>query len=157
MRGLVLASCLLLIAAPVVRAQSDSTKKPQAALQWGPAPPVFPKGAQMAVVSGNPSQEGPFELQLSFPSGYKIAPHFHPTEETVEVKQGTFLVGMGDKLDVKKTTAMKKGDHGTIPAEHHHYAIAKGKTVVDVKSTGPFAMTYVNPEDTPTDARQSQP
>jgi quercetin dioxygenase-like cupin family protein len=103
----------------------------------------------MAVVDGDPSQTGPFEVQLSFPNGYKIPPHFHPTDETVEVKQGTFLVGMGDRLDVKKTAAMKKGDHGTIPADHHHYAVAKGKTVVDVKSTGPFAMTYVNAADDP--------
>ena len=56
---------------------------------------------------------------------------------------------MGDRLEIKKTTAMKKGDHGTIPADHHHYAVAKGKTVVDVKSTGPFAMTYVNAAETP--------
>ena len=37
------------------------------------------------------------------PDGYKIAPHTHPTDEIVEVKQGTFLVGMGDTFDVEKT------------------------------------------------------
>jgi len=156
MRSFGTAVCLLVLAIPALRAQDSSSVKQDSAssakpavLQWGPAPAVFPKGAMMAVVDGDPSQAGPFEVHLSFPNGYKIPPHFHPTDETVEVKQGTFLVGMGDRLDVKKTAAMKKGDHGTIPADHHHYAVAKGKTVVDVKSTGPFAMTYVNAADDP--------
>jgi quercetin dioxygenase-like cupin family protein len=155
MRSFGTAACLLVLAIPALQAQDSSSAKQESAsaksavLQWAPAPAVFPKGAMMAVVDGDPSQAGPFEVQLSFPNGYKIPPHFHPTEETMEVKQGTFLVGMGDRLDVKKTAAMKKGDHGTIPADHHHYGVAKGKTVVDVKSTGPFAMTYVDPADDP--------
>jgi hypothetical protein len=67
----------------------------------------------------------------------------------VEVKKGTFLVGMGDTLDVSKTNTMKAGAKGNVPANHHHYAVAKGATVVSVTSMGPFAMTYVNPADDP--------
>lgn len=148
MRGFNLASCLLLFAAPALMAQETAAAK-SPALQWGPAPPVFPKGAKMAVVSGDPSQAQPFEVQLSFPSSYRIPPHFHPTDETVEVKRGTFLVGMGDKFDLKQTKPMKKGDSATMPAEHHHYGMARGRTIVDVKAMGPFAMTYVNPADDP--------
>ena len=148
MRGFHLASCLLVFAAPALMAQTTTTTK-ASALKWGPAPAVFPKGAEMAVVSGDPSQARPFEVQLSFPNGYRVAPHFHPTDETVTVKQGTFLVGMGDKFDLKQTKPMKKGDSATVPAEQHHFATAQGKTVVDVKAMGPFAMTYVNPADDP--------
>jgi hypothetical protein len=36
----------------------------------------------------------------------------------------------------------------------HHYATAKGATVVEVTAMGPFAMTYVNPADDP---RQAKP
>ena len=117
---------------------------------WGPAPQVFPAGAKMAVVSGDPSKEGLFRVELSFPDGYKIPPHFHPTDEVVTVQEGTFLVGMGDKLDPKKTKAMKTGDSGTMAAGMHHYGIARGATVVAVSAKGPFAMTYVNPADDPT-------
>jgi quercetin dioxygenase-like cupin family protein len=148
MRGVSLASCLLLLAAPALQAQAADHQK-SAALKWGPAPDAFPKGAQMAVVSGDPSKAEAFEVQLSMPSGYKIPPHFHPTDEVVEVKKGTFLVGMGDQLDRKKTAPMKAGDKATVPAEHHHFGVAKGKTVVDVKATGPFAITYVNASDDP--------
>jgi len=104
---------------------------------------VFPPGAKMAVVSGDPSKAGSFTIQLAMPDGYRIPPHFHPTDEAVEVKQGTFLFGMGDTLDVAKTQAMKAGARGSVAANMHHFAIAKGATVVVVTAVGPFAMTYV--------------
>jgi quercetin dioxygenase-like cupin family protein len=118
-------------------------------LKWGPAPAVFPVGSQMAVVSGDPSKPGPFTIQLSMPDGYKIKPHTHPTDESVNVVEGTFLVGMGDKWDAAKVKPMTMGATGAIPANMAHFAEAKGKTVVQVSSTGPFAMTYVNPGDDP--------
>lgn len=118
-------------------------------LKWGPAPGAFPAGAQMAVVSGDPSKSGPFVIQLSMPDGYKIKPHTHPTDETVKVVKGTFVVGMGDTWDVSKAKPMAAGATGSVPANAAHYAEAKGKTVVQVTSTGPFAMTYVNPADDP--------
>ena len=127
----------------------DSATANAPKLSWGPAPTVFPKGAKMAVVSGDPGKAAPFTVELAFPNGYKIPPHFHPTDEAVEVKKGTFLVGMGDTLDVSKTNAMKVGDKGQVPAQMHHYGIAKGATVVSVTAMGPFAMTYVNPADEP--------
>ena len=120
-----------------------------AGLQWGPAPAVFPAGAKMAVVSGDPSKAELFLVELSLPNGYKVPPHFHPTDEVVEVKEGTFLVGMGDKLDPKKTSPMKPGDKATVPANTHHFAIARGATIVAVSARGPFALTYVNPADDP--------
>jgi len=103
----------------------------------------------MAVISGDPSKAALFTVQLSMPDGYKIPPHFHPTDESVEVKQGTFLVGMGDTLDLAKTKTMKAGDKGSLPATMHHFAAAKGATIVAVTAMGPFAMTYVNPADDP--------
>jgi quercetin dioxygenase-like cupin family protein len=146
-------SALLLLWTVTLQAQAASTHTNHK-LTWGPAPAVFPKGAEMAVVSGDPSKAAPFTVELSFPDGYKIPPHFHPTAERVTVKKGTFLVGMGDSLDLSKTKTMKPGDKGEIPAEHHHYAAAKGATVVSVTAKGPFAMTYVNPADDPQQAEQ---
>jgi quercetin dioxygenase-like cupin family protein len=146
-RTLPLSACLLMWAA-TLHGQATSTHKTPA-LSWGPAPAVFPKGAKMAVVSGDPSQAAPFTVELSMPDGYRIPPHSHPTDEIVEVKKGTFLVGMGDTLDVSKTNAMKVGAKGQVPAQHHHYAVAKGATIVSVTAMGPFAMTYVNPADDP--------
>jgi quercetin dioxygenase-like cupin family protein len=146
MRMLSLSAGLLLWAV-TLHGQANSNK--DTTLTWGPAPAVFPSGAKMAVVSGDPSKPEMFTIELSMPKGYKIAPHFHPTEESVEVKKGTFLVGMGDTLDVAKANPMKAGAKGSIPANHHHFAIAKEATVVSVTAMGPFALTYVNPADDP--------
>jgi quercetin dioxygenase-like cupin family protein len=130
-----------------VAISGDTVSQP--ALQWGPAPAVFPAGAKMAVVSGDPGKPGLFEVELDFPDGYRVPPHFHPTDEAVEVKQGTLLVGLGDKLDPKKTNPMKKGDKGSLRANMHHFSIAQGPTIISVTAQGPSAMTYVNPADDP--------
>ena len=147
MRALPLSTCLLLWATLLHGQTASAPKTP--ALVWGPAPAVFPAGAKMAVVSGNPGKAEQFTVELAFPDGYRVPPHFHPTDEAVEVKQGTFLVGMGDSLDLAKTNAMQPGAKGKVPAGMHHYAAAKGATVVSVTAMGPFAMTYVNPADDP--------
>src|SRR5882724_12144914 len=124
MRAFSLSTCLLLAVAPAIHAQ--------AALKWGPAPAVFPMGARMAVVSGDPSKAAPFVVELAMPSGYKIPPHFHPTDEIVEVKKGTLLVGMGDKLDLSKAKAMKAGEKTPMAAKAHHFAAAQGATFIQV-------------------------
>ena len=80
----------MLFCAVALHAQGAPTHKSK--LSWSPAPAVFPKGAKMAVVRGDPSKAEQFTVELSFPNGYKIAPHFHPTDETITVKKGTFLV-----------------------------------------------------------------
>ena len=103
----------------------------------------------MAVESGDPMKSGEFVVRLQFPDGYKIPPHFHPTDEHVRVRAGTFLVGMGDKLDAAKAKPLAVGDTGSMPAKMHHFAIAKGPTTVSVRAEGPFTMIYVNPADTP--------
>jgi quercetin dioxygenase-like cupin family protein len=150
-RSLFLAA-LLLLGAVMLQAQYSTVKQTEAALKWGPAPAVFPKGAKMAVVSGDSGKPAKFTIELSMPDGCRIPPHFHPTDESVEVKKGMFLVGMGDTLDLGKTKPMKAGDKGEVPAETHHFAAAKGATVESVRAMGPFAMTYVNLEDDPQQA-----
>src|SRR6476646_5794664 len=47
-------------------------------LKWGPAPSVFPKGAQIAVLSGDPFKDSLYVVRLKMPSGYKIPSHNHP-------------------------------------------------------------------------------
>ena len=120
-----------------------------AKLTWGPAPPFLPAGAKFALVSGDPSKSGPFEIELNMPNGYLIPPHTHPTAETVSVKSGHFVYGMGDKMDRKVEKTMTAGQSGTMPPNTAHWAHAKGHTVVAVTGNGPFTITYVNPVDDP--------
>ncbi len=139
--------------ATTLHAQAQAGKKAgdekRAALTWGPAPDVFPAGAKMAVEKGDPTKSGEFIVRLQFPDGYKIPPHFHPTDEHLRVRSGTFLVGMGDKLDASAAKPLAAGDTETMGAKMHHFGIAKGPVTVSVRAEGPFAMTYVNPADNP--------
>ena len=117
-------------------------------IQWGPAPPVVPPGAQL-VVAGDPSKEGLFTMRLKMPANYKIAAHNHPTDEFVTVISGDFRVGLGDKLDMDKGQSLKAGAFAGMPAGMNHYAWTAEETVVQIAGPGPFAMTYVNPADDP--------
>jgi len=141
MRVVTLLGALVLMAGATAAAQTE--------LKWGPAPAVFPAGAKLAVLQGDPGGTGLFTVRLDLPNGYTIMPHFHPTDEHVTVIQGTFLVGMGDAADFTKSQALPPGGFITAGANMHHFARAKGHTVVQVTAMGPFALTYVNPSDDP--------
>jgi hypothetical protein len=120
-----------------------------AELKWGPPPPVFEQNAQMALVSGDPSKPGLYCVRLKMPAGYKVMPHWHPTDEHVTVISGTFALGMGDKVDPATMTELPAGGYALLPATMHHYAMAKTECIVQVHGMGPFALTYVNPADDP--------
>lgn len=119
-------------------------------IQWGAAPAVFPKGAEMAVLSGDPGKADIYVVRLKMPSNYKIPAHWHPTSEYVTVISGSFHIGMGDKLDEKNGIELKAGGFGVAPEHMNHYAWTTEDTIVQVHGQGPFALTYVNPADDPT-------
>ena len=146
---LVAVVALAVTAVPSHAQQHAKRAEKAAKLSWGPAPPFLPAGAKFAVVSGDPSKSGPFEIQLDMPNGYLIPPHTHPTAETVAVKSGHFVYGMGDKVNAKSEKTMKPGQSGTLPPNMAHWAHARGHTVVSVSGNGPFAITYTNAADDP--------
>jgi anti-sigma factor ChrR (cupin superfamily) len=97
------------------------------------------------VLEGDPTAAGTFTIRLKLPNGYKIPPHTHPTVENVTVLTGTFRAGMGTTFDDSKLTDLGRDGFVSIPAEHAHYAMARGETVVQVHGLSPFVLTYVNP------------
>jgi quercetin dioxygenase-like cupin family protein len=144
---------VLSMVAPTALADAPMAMFTPGDIKWGDAPPVFPKGAKMAVLYGDPSKAGElFIVRLKMPAGYKIPAHWHPTDENVTVVSGTFNMGMGDKLDPAKTKAFPAGSFAVAPAKVNHFALAKTAAIVEVSAIGPFAMTYVNPDDDPTKA-----
>jgi quercetin dioxygenase-like cupin family protein len=134
-------------------AQTDThvIASPQEA-KWGPAPPVLPPGAQIAVLSGNPMGAGPYTVRLKFPAHYAIPAHSHPTDENVVVTSGSLTFGMGDALD-KKAAANKtlnSGGYALMPSGMNHYAFTGSQeTTIVLYGTGPVEFKYVNPADDP--------
>jgi quercetin dioxygenase-like cupin family protein len=88
-------------------------------------------------------------VRLKMPAGYKIAPHWHPTDEHVTVLAGTFSLGMGDTFDKAAMKDLPAGGYVLLPAEMRHYAMARTAATVQVSGPGPFALNYVNPADDP--------
>jgi quercetin dioxygenase-like cupin family protein len=122
---------------------------PSGEIKWKEGPPSLPKGAQIAVLEGDPNKEGPFAFRVKIPDGYRVPPHTHPKTERITVISGTFNVGMGDKFDEKKTRPMPTGTYGYWPAGMKHFVCAKGETVLQFHGMGPWSIKYVNPDDDP--------
>src|SRR5215467_11842553 len=49
-------------------AQEHHVVVPVDKVQWNPAPPILPPGAQLAVLEGNPGAKGPIVMRLKFPA-----------------------------------------------------------------------------------------
>jgi len=122
---------------------------PTAAVKWMDAPAYLPKGAKLAVLVGDPSQQAPFTIRLQMPDGYKIAPHTHPTDEHVTVISGLLRAGMGKSWDDKLLVDLPAGSYTNMASQSPHFVVTKGATVVQVHGIGPFVVSYVNPSDDP--------
>jgi quercetin dioxygenase-like cupin family protein len=146
---LVLALGLLLAGTAIAFAQDMRPPINADDVKWGPVPPNIAAGAQLAVISGDPSKEGLFVIRLKMPAGYKVPAHYHPQYENVTVLTGEFHVGMGDKLDTDKGMLLRPGGYVEAPAKMHHYAWVTSDTIVQIAGPGPFGIIYVDPTDDP--------
>jgi hypothetical protein len=118
-------------------------------IEWRPASPMLPPGAQAAVLAGDPKQAGPFTIRLKLPDGYKVPPHWHPADKHVTVISGAFGIAMGEQFDVAKGKELGVGGFMVMPTGVRHFAWVKGETVIQVHGIGPWAINYVNPADDP--------
>jgi len=85
--------------------------------KWGPAPPMLPPGAQIAVLAGNPMAAGAYTVRLKFPANYAIPAHSHPTDENVAVVSDTPLVRVAEPLTVQVTVPVLAAVGLSAPAD----------------------------------------
>ncbi len=119
------------------------------ALTWKDNP-ARPKGAQTAVLLGDPTKTGEVVVvRVKLPANYAVPPHTHPYAETVTVISGSVGNGMGEKFE-KKGEMLKPGAFFALPAKHAHYVWTETEEVIiQVQYIGPFAIDYINPADDP--------
>ncbi|EKS41909.1 cupin domain-containing protein [Afipia broomeae] len=141
-------SLTILFPFPATAADNHAVVSPDQ-LKWAPAPPAFPKGAQMAVLSGDPSKEGLYVVRVKVPAGYKVPPHTHPNDENVTVISGTFNIGMGGTFNDKNGSALKAGGFALAPKGMQHYAWFTEDSIIQLHGMGPQGIIYVNPADDP--------
>ncbi|MCD6063321.1 MAG: cupin region [Flavipsychrobacter sp.] len=118
-------------------------------MQWMDAPAGLPRGAKVAVLSGNPAAKGMFTIRIKFPAGYIVPAHWHPTDEHITVISGNFKMGMGDKFEKTGLIPQSPGSFLVMPARTNHFAAADAETIVQLHGMGPFEINYVDPNDDP--------
>ena len=129
------------------QAEHSMTATSAASLEWSPIqPPGFKAGMEIAVVQGDPAAANePYTVRLRFPDGYRFPSHYHPKAENVTVLSGTFLLSMG-KTENEELTAYSAGDYLHIPPTQPHFGGARGATMIQLHSEGPFEILLSNPE-----------
>jgi quercetin dioxygenase-like cupin family protein len=129
--------------------EMDNTLVTPAEIQWRPAPPVLPKGAQGAVLYGDPTKDGLFAMRFKLPKGYRVAPHTLSKAGTFTVISGTFRIGTGEKADPSKARAMPAGSFIALPPGAPHFVSVDEETVVQLNNIGPWELTYSDPKHDP--------
>ena len=118
-------------------------------IQWQPFP-AFPPSARLAVLVGDPSQDGPYLIRVKLPSGVKLMPHKHPEDRIYTVMSGVFYIGIGDEFDGDKMQAYPPGSVVVLPGNTWHFHWAKsGEYVTQVSAIGPLGLEYAEAGDDP--------
>ena len=126
-----------------VTATATATVLTPDTIHWMPAPGMT--GVEMAVMAGDPTKAGSlYTLRLKLPDGYKVPVHWHTDTERVTVISGTALFAIGHSIDLSKAVTLPAGSFIVIPANAHHWVVAKGETVLQTTGTGPFAMNLMH-------------
>ena len=146
---LVASAAILALPLSAALAEEDHVLLTPDEIEWNPGPPSIPEGAEATVLYGTPGEEGLFALRLRMPDGYHIPPHVHPRPEVVTVISGTFKIGMGEDPDPDAATALEPGSFFAFPPGMAHYAFTEGETVIQLNSTGPWDLEYVDQDDDP--------
>src|SRR5437879_9119796 len=91
-------------------------------ISWADGPPSLPRGAQFALLEGNPAEAVPLTLRLKLPPNYRIPPHWHAVLEHVTVLSGTLNVGTGEQPTYSGGTALLPGSYAVMPQKMVPYA-----------------------------------
>ena len=119
-----------------------------ATLRWMPSA-VLPKGAEGAVLIGDPAKSGEIVIvRTKFPANYLAPAHTHPFTETITVISGS--VGFGeDKID-KAIPMATPGAVFLNPAGHAHTVWTGDEpAIIQVQYIGPGGIDFLNPADDP--------
>lgn len=150
---------ILLLAASIAVAQSSKGQQdsPQGMVavtpdhvRWFPAGSSLPPGAQVAVLSGDPSRPGAdYAIGIKFPDGYEIPPHKLTADVSIVVVKGSLVLGIGEQFDRSQGREFPAGSFITLPKGTPHSEWAKGETILYSYGVAPVETIYVNAAEDP--------
>jgi mannose-6-phosphate isomerase-like protein (cupin superfamily) len=103
------------------------------------------RGAEIAVLHGNPSEAGHYIVRIRFAANWDGRPHRHNGAELLTVHSGTWYVADGDDLDREAAVELSSGSFMALPAGTAMRAFTGDDgAVVDIQGVGPFATHYLD-------------
>ncbi len=95
-------------------------------------------GVRTIVLSGDPSQTGPYVLRLIIPPQTTILSRTHSDDRTATVVSGVFFFGYGSENTPNQTKNLPQASFFTEPAGVPHFGATTSEgAVIDVSGTGP--------------------
>lgn len=118
-------ACALMSACATSSAQvapeAAITRTVSSELQWGPCPPIFPAGCQIAVLHGDPARPNA-DVFLRVPGGYQIPAHSHTSPERMVLVEGQLNV----RYKGAAAEMLTPGEYAYGPAKTAHQASCLG-------------------------------
>ncbi len=137
--ALAIGAIALTFAGASAGAQAAPAPKPvtasvTSALEWGPCPPIFPAGCQIAVLHGDPAKPNA-DVFLRVPGGYTIPPHSHTSPERMVLVEGKLTV----RYQGASPEDLTPGEYAYGPAGLPHVATcdAAGPCTLFIAFEGP--------------------
>ena len=113
----------------------------------GPEDLLPSEGGRVVNVYGDPSEEGIYVIQITWPPGSGSRPHYHDQARYINVLKGHWYVATGPESDVYDPDSMTRVGPGTFiyePPYGHHYDMAKDEeVVVQIFGMGPVNTTSI--------------
>lgn len=147
-RAITCFGCMLgvLLCAPALASAQGLPRDAEGFLIVPPFPKPAEGGRQVAII-GNPSQPGPYVIQITWAPGTGSTPHYHNQDRYIQVLKGTWWVSTGaasDVYDPARTIPVEAGTFIFEPAGGHHYDMAKDEEViVQIWGVGPVNSTRI--------------
>ena len=107
-------------------------------------------GIRTTILSGDPTQAGPYAIEIRVPPHTRIAPHSHRDERFGIVVSGAWFFGYGAVADTLRAKPLASGAFYTEPGATAHFAFTREQpAVVYITGYGPTNTVYVSAQDAP--------
>ena len=109
---------------------------------YKPCPPTLRVTCELAVLEGNPREEGLFTIRIRTTEPFVVTPHNHPASERVTVLHGRLNVGFGTELDKTTGLTFEQGDYYVNKRGEHHYVWSDEPVELQITGLGPWEMHF---------------
>ncbi|MCW5625367.1 MAG: cupin domain-containing protein [Burkholderiales bacterium] len=121
---------------------------PDDQLKWAFIPGI-PRPVEVAIVSGDPAQPGPYVVRYRTPAGMKFAPQKHPDDREMTILKGIFWMAVGESYNWRPMEEYKAGTVLRKEAGKAWYGWARTGVLLEERGTGPTTIEYIHEDDDP--------